>query len=189
MPAEVELRSLREQNAKLRDQIATLVFQQCLSANPPRQNPSDAQQPSSPLSASQMLRADSGPTSAQSAMTLARMPSANLAQSTLFRTPSGASQMLTQQSGVSQLMLPQQMSQQMTEERKRYSQAVGAKDDRIKELDDQLKALKQAQRAESKTYKNRSPAGLPYKGLPYSFYFSFDPSFYLKVNLRVCFKT
>ena len=154
--------SLREQNAKLRDQIATLVFQQCLSANPPRQNPSEAQQPSSPVSASQVLRADSGPASAQSTMALARMPSANLAQSTLFRTPSGASQMLTHQSGVSQLMSLQQMSQQIGEERKRYSQAVSVKDDRIKELDDQLKALKQAQRAESKTYKSRSAPGLPH---------------------------
>lgn len=153
--------SLREQNAKLRDQIATLVFQQCLSANPPRQNPSEAQQPSSPLSASQILRADSGPTSAQSTTALARMPSANLAQSTLFRTPSGASQMLTHQSGASQLMSLQQMSQQIGEERKRYSQAVSVKDDRIKELDDQLKALKQVQRAESKTYKNRSAADSP----------------------------
>lgn len=153
--------SLREQNAKLRDQIATLVFQQCLSANPPRQNPSDAQQPSSPpLSMTHILRADSAPTSAQSTTALARLPSANLAQSTLFRAPSAGSQMLTQQGGSSQLMPPQQMSQQMSDERRKYSQAVSAKDDRIKELDDQLKALKQARRAESKTYTNRSAAGL-----------------------------
>lgn len=65
--------------------------------------------------------------------------------------------MLTQQGmGVSQLLSTQQMSQQMSEERKRYGGAVSAKDDRIKELDDQLKALKQAQQADSKTYKNRS---------------------------------
>lgn len=147
--------TLREQNAKLRDQLATLVFQQCLSANPPRHKASEAEQPASPLSASQILRADSGPTSAQSTLALARMPSANLAQSTLFRIPSGASQLLTQHSGISQ---PQEMSQQVSEERKRYSQAVSAKDDRIKELDDQLRALKQGQRAESKTYKNRSAA-------------------------------
>lgn len=147
--------SLREQNTKLRDQLATLVFQQCLSANPPRQKASEAEQPASPLSASQILRADSGPTPAQSTLALARMPSANLAQSTLFRSPSGASQLLTQHSGISQ---PQEVSH-MTEERKRYSQAVSAKDDRIKELDDQLRAVKQAQRAESKTYKNRSAAG------------------------------
>lgn len=153
---------LREQNAKLRDQIATLVFQQCLSANPPRQTPSLAQQPSSPsLSSSQILRAESAPTSAQSTAALARMPSANLAQSTLFRAPSGASQMLSQQGGgASQPMLTQQMSQQMSEERKRYGEAVGAKDDRIKELDDQLKALKQAQQVDSKTYKNRSAPDL-----------------------------
>ena len=190
VPADVEMMSLREQNAKLRDQIATLVFQQCLSANPPRQNPSDAQQPSSPLSASHILRADSGHASAQSTMALARMPSANLAQSTLLKAPSGASQMLTHQSGVSQLMSPQQMSQQMSEERKRCSQAVSVKDDRIKELDDQLKALKQAQRAESKTYKNRSAADLPHDQgfcfhIIYFFYLSFYPSFYLRVNLRV----
>lgn len=153
---------LREQNAKLRDQIATLVFQQCLSANPPRQSPSDVQLPSSPsLSASQMMRADSGPSSAQSTAAMGRAPSANLAQSTLFQTPSGPSQMLTQQGGlsqsrVSQLISPQQLSQQMSEERKRYSQAVSAKDDRIRELDDQLRVLKQAQRAESNTYNSRS---------------------------------
>ena len=156
-----EVMALRGQNAKLRDQIATLVFQQCLSENPPRQNPSDAQQSSSPsVSASQILRADSGPNSAQS---LARSPSANLAQSTLFRAPSGGSQTLTQlsqlstapggnQARTSQLVSTQQ---QMAEERKRYGLAVSAKDDRIRELDDQLRALKQAQRAESISYKNR----------------------------------
>ena len=152
---------LREQNAKLRDQIATLVFQQCLSANPPRQSPSDAQLPSSPsLSASQMMQADSGPNAAQSTATLGRAPSANLAQSTLFRAPSGSSQMLAQQAGLSQsrlsqLTTAQQLSQQMSDERKKYSQAVSAKDDRIRELDNQLRALKQAQRAESNTYKSR----------------------------------
>lgn len=162
MSAVVELMSLRQQNVKLRDHIATLVFQQCLSANPPRQNPSDAQQPSSSsLSSSQILRADSAPSSAQSIMALARMPSANLAQSTLFRAPSGASQMLTQQTGGAlQLMSTQQMSQQVSEERKRYGEAVSAKDDRIKELDAQLKALKQAQQADNKTYKNRFAADL-----------------------------
>ena len=155
-----EVMSLREQNAKLRDQIATLVFQQCLSANPSRHGISDAQQPSSPsLSASQMMRADSGPGLAQSAAALAQAPSANLAQS-LFRVPSGGvSQHLTHQAGPSQssqLWSPQQLSQQMTEERKRYSQAVSAKDERIKVLDEQLQALQQAQRAESNTYKTRS---------------------------------
>ncbi len=156
---------LRAQNAKLRDQIATLVFQQCLSENPFRQIPSDAQQPLSPsLSASHFLRADSGPGSAPgtSSSSLARNPSANLAQSTLFRAPSGASQMMSQlgQQGVSQTrasqaVSTQQLSQQMAEERKKYGQAVGAKDDRIRELDEQLKTLKQTQQAESSSYKNR----------------------------------
>ncbi len=156
---------LRAQNAKLRDQIATLVFQQCLSENPFRQIPSDAQQPLSPsLSASHFLRADSGPGSAPgtSSSSLARNPSANLAQSTLFRAPSGASQMMSQlgQQGVSQTrasqaVSTQQLSQQMAEERRKYGQAVGAKDDRIRELDEQLKTLKQTQQAESSSYKNR----------------------------------
>jgi hypothetical protein len=156
---------LRAQNAKLRDQIATLVFQQCLSETPPRQIPSDAQQPLSPsLSSSHFLRADSGPGSAPgtSSSSLARNPSDNLAQSTLFRAPSGASQMMSQlgQQGVSQIRASQavsiqQLSQQMAEERKKYGLAVGAKDDRIRELDEQLKTLKQTQQAESSSYKNR----------------------------------
>lgn len=155
--------ALREQNAKLRDQIATLVFQQCLSDNPLRQNPSDAQQPSSPSpGVSQILRADSG----SSNTSHARSPSANLTQSTLFRAPSGASQMITQlgQPSAAQSTAPtrgsqqavtQQLTQQISEERKRYGQAVNAKDDRIRELNDQLRALKQAQQTESTSYKSR----------------------------------
>ena len=162
---EDELMHLRAQNAKLRDQIATLVFQQCLSENPSRQIPSDAQQPLSPsLSASHFLRADSGPGLAPgtSSSSLARTPYANLAQSTLFRAPSGASQMMSQlaqpgvsQTRASQAVSTQQLSQQMAEERRKYGQAVGAKDDRIRELDEQLKTLKQTQQAESSSYKNR----------------------------------
>lgn len=161
---EDELMTLRQQNAKLRDQIASLVFQQCLSENPPRPTPSDAQQPLSPsLSSSQLLRADSGPSSAPGgSSSLARAPSANLAQSTLFRAPSGASQMTTQlgqqaasQTRASQPMSNQQLSQQMAEERRKYGQAVSAKDERIRELDEQLRTLKQNQRAESSSYKER----------------------------------
>ncbi|KAA6421485.1 MAG: hypothetical protein FRX49_08429 [Trebouxia sp. A1-2] len=162
---EDELMLLRAQNAKLRDQIATLVFQQCLSENPSRQIASDAQQPLSPsLSSSHFLRADSGPGSAPgtSSSSLARNPSGTLAQSTLFRAPSGASQLMSQlgQQGViqtraSQAVSAQQLSQQMAEERRKYGQAVGAKDDRIRELDEQLKTLKQTQQAEGNSYKNR----------------------------------
>lgn len=165
LSTEDELMLLRAQNAKLRDQIATLVFQQCLSENPSRQIPSDAQQPSSlSLSSSHFLRADSGPGSAPgtSSSSLARNPSGTLLQSTLFRAPSGASQMMSQpgQQGVSQprasqAVSSQQPSQQMAEERRKYGQAVGAKDDRIRELDEQLKTLKQTQQAESSSYKNR----------------------------------
>lgn len=156
--------ALRQQNAKLRDQIASLVFQQCLSENPPRPTSSDAQQPLSPsLSSSQLLRADSGPSSAPgTSSALARTPSANLAQSTLFRAPSGASQMPSQlgqqaasQIRASQPVSTQQLSQQMAEERRKYGQAVSAKDERIRELDEQLRTLKQNQRAESSSYKER----------------------------------
>ena len=59
------------------------------------------------------------------------------------------------QARASQAVSTQQLSQQMAEERKKYGQAVGAKDDRIRELDEQLKTLKQAQQAESSSYKNR----------------------------------
>ena len=55
----------------------------------------------------------------------------------------------------SQAVATQQSSQQMAEERRKYGQAVGAKDDRIRELDEQLKTLKQTQQAESSSYKNR----------------------------------
>ena len=148
--------ALRAQNAKLRDQIASLVFQQCLADNPPRQAPSEAQQPYSALSASQMLRADSAPSTAQSTASLARAPSASLTQSTLFRAPSG--QMTKQLSSAQSTAgaSAAQLSQQMTEERKRYGQAVNAKDERIRELDQQLRAFRQAQRAENQAYKSRS---------------------------------
>ncbi len=59
------------------------------------------------------------------------------------------------QTRASQAVSTQQLSQQMAEERKKYGLAVGAKDDRISELDEQLKTLKQTQQAESSSYKNR----------------------------------
>ena len=55
----------------------------------------------------------------------------------------------------SQAVSTQQPSQQMAEERRKCGQAVGAKDDRIRELDEQLKTLKQTQQAETSSYKNR----------------------------------
>ena len=158
--ADDEVQSLREQNAKLRDDLATLVFQQCLVDNPPRQPLPDPRHP--PPSTSQLLRQDSGLGSVQNP--IARTPSANLAQSLLFRAPSNtASQMLGQpeQTGAAQSTasgqqgMTQQLSQQLAEERRRFGLAINAKDDRIKELAEQLSAIRQKQKAESSSYQGR----------------------------------
>lgn len=158
--ADDEVLSLREQNAKLRDELATLVFQQCLIENPPRQPLPDPRHP--PPSTSQMLRQESAPSSGQIAA--ARTPSTNLNQSMLFRAPSNAaSQMLShaEQVGVAQSAAPGQqgvthlMSQQAAEERDKFGLAISAKDERIKQLAEQLSAMKQTQKAECSSYQER----------------------------------
>ena len=158
--ADDEVQTLREQNAKLRDDLATLVFQQCLVDNPPRQPLPDPRHP--PPSTSQLLRQDSGLGSVQTP--IARTPSANLAQSVLFRAPSNAaSQMLSQpeQTGVTQSTasgqqgMTQQLSQQLAEERRRFGLAINAKDDRIKELAEQMNAMRHKQKTETSSYQGR----------------------------------
>lgn len=154
--ADDEVLTLRQQNAKLRDEFATLVFQQCLVDNPPRQPLPAPWQP--PPSTSQLLRQDSGATAAQ--LPAARAPSANLNQSVLFRAPSNvASQMLSDpdQSSGGQSAAPGQhgVTQQAAEERRRFELAISAKDERIKELAEQLDAIKQKQKAESSFHQER----------------------------------
>lgn len=147
--------TLREQNAKLRDQLASLVFRQCLAENPPRQTP---QHPPS-TTTSQLLRLDSAPGLIHQSP--ARTTSANLAQSVLFRAPSAASQLLVPQElsaapSTGGVDSPRQgNTQQQVEERQRFDQAISAKDERIRELAEQLGSLKLNQRAESSSYKER----------------------------------